>query len=189
MTMLFEGLVWGFEVNVLSRVGRAGAFFTEPSDDILPTSPQSLRRVQRSPLCVVGNPVEIGPLQKKVHSCPSLAASAGVPERLRSSTPSDSSSASSLKRVNNPSAAACQSFSTFTPRVTSRRATFQHAYPMALSSGVPIEPSGISMSAHHRRARSRHPRHRCLLPNAVASRNPARGLDSLGPLQPPGASG
>jgi hypothetical protein len=43
----------------LLRFGRAGTFFLEPGDDIFP--PQSVSGVHRSPLCVVGNPIEIGP--------------------------------------------------------------------------------------------------------------------------------
>jgi hypothetical protein len=54
---------------------------------------------------------------------------------------------SSSTRARSPSAAASHSCSMRAPRATRSRATAQQPYPIALASGVPIEPSGMSMSA------------------------------------------
>jgi hypothetical protein len=83
MTQLSEGLVRASRWAAYPESAERAPISPKPSGDILLTSPQSLRRVPGSPLCVVVHPVEIGPSQKKVLSRPSLAASAGAPERLR----------------------------------------------------------------------------------------------------------
>ena len=58
-------------------------------------------------------------------------------------------STSSAVRASSPNPAACHTRSTPAPLATRRRATCQHPYPMALSSGVPMDPLGASMSAPH----------------------------------------
>ena len=55
-------------------------------------------------------------------------------------------SMSSRSRSTIPSPAAVHRLSTRAPRSTSNRATFQQPYPIAFSSGVPIEPFGMLMS-------------------------------------------
>ncbi len=72
-----------------------------------------------------------------------------------------------------PSAAACHSRSTRAPRSTSRRATRQHPYPTASSSGLP--PRSTHRAPRYQRHRRSAPwpprRHRCSPTNAMASRH------------------
>ena len=53
---------------------------------------------------------------------------------------------SSSTRANLPSAAACHSLSMRTPLAASKSATCHHPWPIALSRGSPIDPSGASAS-------------------------------------------
>ena len=128
--------------------GGVGSILFEPSDDVLVAGAEAAGRVQRGAVGVVGFPVQVGAGGQEAFGGAALPARAGVPERLghllrrRLAVSSSSSRRSSM-----PSAPACHSLSTRAPRATRRRATCQQPYPMALSSGVPIDPSGTSMSA------------------------------------------
>ena len=55
----------------------------EPVDDIVLASPESTGRVQRGPLGVVGDPIQVGSPVKQQLRCPSLAGGASVPKSLR----------------------------------------------------------------------------------------------------------
>jgi len=55
----------------------------EPVDDIVLASPASTGRVQRSPLGVIGDPIQVGSPVEQQLRCSSLACGASVPKSLR----------------------------------------------------------------------------------------------------------
>ena len=55
----------------------------EPINDIVLASPASTGRLQRSPLGVVGDPIQVGSSVEQQLRCSSLACGASVPKSLR----------------------------------------------------------------------------------------------------------
>src|SRR5580704_18031024 len=62
---------------------RLSSSVAEPGVDIVLASPASAGRVQRGPLGVVGDPIQVGSPAEQQLRCPSLAGGACVPKSLR----------------------------------------------------------------------------------------------------------